>query len=516
MASSLITDLLKTPSQIRKENDQRLLTEGLAQAQLATQGNTLGGVGGMFANFGAQQAAQTGRNISNAFRGVTDAIGTVTGADLRPADERAASAQQKALSGIQMGNVQSMEAKRQELVNAGAPAAVLERLDKAIVVAKDKEAEKARLARVETRAESAEARAAAQEERAAEMGGVQLQAARAQLETLQRAANDNEALRKSMPAAIESVPSKYMSDSMKVLVASLPVDQQATYVINALQLADSAVQRTEYMKGLQNTFGRSMSQPVVDDAGKPVLDENGEPKVQPSTTLTNNQRIQQIKRMATQARADGQESVAETLEAKIPLLSGGLSYEDIGEKTLSFKKTYDSDPRIKDAETALSAAQSVMTSISTDSGAGDIATIFQFMKALDPRSVVREGEFDLAADLGGMFAKLSVYADQAKSGRKLSGKARKEIAELTLKLAQGHAMYATQVRDNERVAYNTMGLDVDVITGKDKVFKVPTMPDNLGTVTTVLGGDATDQDYQGIVENYAEYFPGSNAGASAQ
>lgn len=132
MDKGLISDLLKTPSQIRKENDQRRLTEGLAMAQLAQQGNTLGGVGGMFANFGAQQAAQTGRNISNAFRGVTDAIGTVTGADLRPADERAASAQQKAMAGLKMGNLQSMKAKRQELVNAGVPAAVIERLDSAI------------------------------------------------------------------------------------------------------------------------------------------------------------------------------------------------------------------------------------------------------------------------------------------------------------------------------------------------------------------------------------------------
>lgn len=110
MASSLITDLLKTPSQIRKENDQRLLTEGLAQAQLATQGNTLGGVGGMFANFGAQQAAQTGRNISNAFRGVTDAIGTVTGADLRPADERAAGQAQALARSIDMKDPASIRA----------------------------------------------------------------------------------------------------------------------------------------------------------------------------------------------------------------------------------------------------------------------------------------------------------------------------------------------------------------------------------------------------------------------
>ena len=110
MDKGLISDLLKTPSQIRKENDQRRLTEGLAMAQLAQQGNTLGGVGGMFANFGAQQAAQTGRNISNAFRGVTDAIGTVTGADLRPADERAAGQAQALARSIDMKDPASIRA----------------------------------------------------------------------------------------------------------------------------------------------------------------------------------------------------------------------------------------------------------------------------------------------------------------------------------------------------------------------------------------------------------------------
>ena len=110
MDKGLISDLLKTPSQIRKENDQRRLTEGLAMAQLAQQGNTLGGVGGMFANFGAQQAAQTGRNISNAFRGVTDAIGTATGADLRPADERAAGQAQALARSIDMKDPASIRA----------------------------------------------------------------------------------------------------------------------------------------------------------------------------------------------------------------------------------------------------------------------------------------------------------------------------------------------------------------------------------------------------------------------
>ena len=129
MDKGLISDLLKTPSQIRKENDQRRLTEGLAMAQLAQQGNTLGGVGGMFANFGAQQAAQTGRNISNAFRGVTDAIGTVTGADLRPADERAAGQDQAIMRGVKTNDPASMRKAAERITNPKAREALLAKAD---------------------------------------------------------------------------------------------------------------------------------------------------------------------------------------------------------------------------------------------------------------------------------------------------------------------------------------------------------------------------------------------------
>ena len=142
MDKGLISDLLKTPSQIRKENDQRRLTEGLAMAQLAQQGNTLGGVGGMFANFGAQQAAQTGRNISNAFRGVTDAIGTVTGADLRPADERAAGQAQNIMRGVDMSNPESMlkAAERLQASNPQAAEALTAKAQEIIKTQKSAEA----------------------------------------------------------------------------------------------------------------------------------------------------------------------------------------------------------------------------------------------------------------------------------------------------------------------------------------------------------------------------------------
>lgn len=62
-------------------------------------------------------------------------------------------------------------------------------------------------------------------------------------------------------------------------------------------------------------------------------------------------------------------------------------------------------------------------------GSRAIATVFSFMKALDPRSVVRESEFDLASRAGGWLSKLYDYSNQVNSGITLSPNAVKDFAE---------------------------------------------------------------------------------------
>jgi hypothetical protein len=112
---SLIADLLKTPSQIRKEREERLLTEGLAQAQLFNQGNRLGGVGGMFASFGAQQAANVGRGMDQAVTALRDAASSATGKDFRRGEERVAGEAQSIMRGVDTNNPQSMLAAANKL-----------------------------------------------------------------------------------------------------------------------------------------------------------------------------------------------------------------------------------------------------------------------------------------------------------------------------------------------------------------------------------------------------------------
>jgi len=112
---SLIADLLKTPSQIRKEREERLLTEGLAQAQLFNQGNRLGGVGGMFAGFGAAQAANVGRGMDQAVTALRDAASSATGQDFRRGEERLAGEAQSIMRGVDTNNPQSMLAAANKL-----------------------------------------------------------------------------------------------------------------------------------------------------------------------------------------------------------------------------------------------------------------------------------------------------------------------------------------------------------------------------------------------------------------
>ena len=64
--------------------------------------------------------------------------------------------------------------------------------------------------------------------------------------------------------------------------------------------------------------------------------------------------------------------------------------------------------------------QNLVTNAQENTGAGDLSFIFQYMKMLDPRSVVREGEFETAKRTGGIPASVWAAYEGIKSGKLLS------------------------------------------------------------------------------------------------
>jgi len=134
------------------------------------------------------------------------------------------------------------------------------------------------------------------------------------------------------------------------------------------------------------------------------------------------------------ALAAAGKSSAETkkiaLELEALRASGGVDPAKQFDMESKLRKEY--TDRTKAYGQLESTYQNMQSSSNAKTGAGDIALITQFMKMLDPGSVVRETEFATARDTAGLFDRLANQAENLKSGRlfELSSKQRSEYVTL--------------------------------------------------------------------------------------
>ena len=138
----------------------------------------------------------------------------------------------------------------------------------------------------------------------------------------------------------------------------------------------------------------------------------------------------------------------------------------LGEGVAPRKALYKYDTGKKD-ENDKPIYETIDASTLQGTGFQDIALIFAFMKALDPTSVVREGEFTMAAGGGGKFAQAKNYIKSILSGQKLRPEDRRAI----LGVARGQFLEAnrrvdeiTQSIKNRAKNYEFLGMDPNRIT----------------------------------------------------
>ncbi len=81
--------------------------------------------------------------------------------------------------------------------------------------------------------------------------------------------------------------------------------------------------------------------------------------------------------------------------------------------------------------------QRVIDSAKEPSAAGDLALIFNYMKILDPSSVVREGEFATAQNAGGVPDRLRAQYNKVRAGERLSEDMRGDFVDRAGKLFTG-------------------------------------------------------------------------------
>lgn len=100
------------------------------------------------------------------------------------------------------------------------------------------------------------------------------------------------------------------------------------------------------------------------------------------------------------------------------------------------RKEFTSLPQVKAFSEQTSAYGRIIASAEDPSPAGDLALIFNYMKVLDPGSVVREGEFATAQNAGGVDQRVRSLYNNIISGERLTPEQRSDFADRATRLYQ--------------------------------------------------------------------------------
>jgi hypothetical protein len=171
------------------------------------------------------------------------------------------------------------------------------------------------------------------------------------------------------------------------------------------------------------------------------------------------------------ARAAGAKKEAElTAKAKVEDEIGSIDPDAFKNETTlrkEFTQLAGDFRTIRDSHRRVLAASKLKT------GAGDLALIFNYMKILDPKSVVRESEFRQAEISGNIPERVRQAFGKALKGEKLSTQMRNEF------LASAKSLFSTSDKQhNQRVSEFTKLATRNKLNPKNVVIKFTSAPGN--------------------------------------
>lgn len=133
--------------------------------------------------------------------------------------------------------------------------------------------------------------------------------------------------------------------------------------------------------------------------------------------------------------------------------------------TVEDRMADDYEQATKNDRTVISAFQNLKATPA--SAAGDISFIFQYMKMLDPGSVVREGEFATAQNAASVPDQVRNLYNRALSGERLNPEQRQQFLQAAGSLADVAGRRVDQRRAEVRDKADRRGVDVRNIIGND-------------------------------------------------
>ncbi len=152
---------------------------------------------------------------------------------------------------------------------------------------------------------------------------------------------------------------------------------------------------------------------------------------------------------------DGTMQVVETPEGYVDPEKARELIQD----TSNYRKEFTALPTVKEFANRRGALGVIESAAQDPSAAGDLALIFAYMRMLDPGSVVRESEFQLAAQAGSLPQVAQAGYNRVISGQRLTKDQREDFISRSQKIYERQEKEFGNVYDNyarraERIGYN--------------------------------------------------------------
>lgn len=145
--------------------------------------------------------------------------------------------------------------------------------------------------------------------------------------------------------------------------------------------------------------------------------------------------------------------------------------QDAFKTEIETRKTYRSEEPVKTYQMTRSGYEKVRTGAQLDTGQGDMALVYGFMKMLDPTSVVREGEYATAENSGGVSETVRNAYNKAMTGQRLSPEMRQKFVTAAEAQYQNTVKALEETNSQYTRTANEYGVPTDRFIESPKVYE---------------------------------------------
>jgi hypothetical protein len=298
----------------------------------------------------------------------------------------------------------------------------------------------------------------------------------------------------------EDLTSKILENNNKRII-------NAQEVVNLEYLPEEKELNLEQLK-------KDIEKTVIDTEGQQIINDQDQIELNFLNEKLTNEAIEQMLKI-------------EELEFKVN--NPPKDWQKINAVVDYKNKWYDSDI-VKSTVESQDKMGELVVSATADTGAGDISFVYQFMKMLDPNSVVREGEFATAETAGGVPEFIwKTYNNLSRGeGRRLSGTTKADFLQIAAKMyVQRLKNYDAEWQTQSKIAGNLFGTDqienaipyidvnIDLLTQLSNADTIKKFQDknNLGfgevsPENMLYGGDETTN-FEALIEQIKLHGKGS-------